>query len=62
MEKRNKERLAKLIKEHKAELKRARSDNDSGLSSGGYKNGGGGYQGSGGDGGERDYKKPRLKG
>ena len=50
MEKRNEERLTKMMKEHKAELKRARSNNDRANSSSG---------GDGGGVGERDCKKAR---
>ena len=53
----------KLTKEHKAELKRTRSDDNGGSSSRGYQTGGRGYQGSGGGGREgRNFKKPRLQG
>ena len=55
MEKRNEERLIKLMKEHKADLKRARNDDDGGGSSEGY-------QGSSNGGGKRDYKKARTQG
>ena len=55
MEKRSKERLTKLMKDHKAEIKRAKSNNDI-TSSGGR-----GYQGGGGGGGsERDSEKARY--
>ena len=53
MEKRSKERSTELTKEHKAELKRARSNNDVGSGSGGYQTNDGG--------GERNHKKTRLQ-
>ena len=56
MEKRSKERLTKLMKEHKADLKRVRSNNDKASGSGG------GYRGSSGGGdGERDRKNARYQ-
>ena len=44
MEKKNEERMTKLMRDHKAELKRARTNNGGGSSSGGYQ---GGHSGGG---------------
>ena len=54
MEKKSKKRIEKLMRDHKAELKRARVDNSGGSSSGRFQCGG--YSGD----GEREYKKPKL--
>ena len=64
MGKKNEERMTKLMRDHKAELKRASpNDDDSGSSRGGYQggnSGGGGYQGGGNYSGvgKREHKRP----
>ena len=42
MERRNEERMTKLMKEHRLELKRAQSDSSNGSSHGGHRTDGGG--------------------
>ena len=65
IERKSEERIEKLMRDHKAELKRERVNGSGGSSGGGYRGNTGsgrGHQGSGGysDDGESKYNKPKL--
>ena len=65
MERKSEERIEEMMRDHKADLKRARVNDSGGSSGGGYrgnKGSDGGYQGDSGysGDGEREYKNPKL--